>query len=213
MKPAGMDGCPAPSSSKANCTSRARGFGGIALAPEGLAQPIAEFAVLFQHGGRCRPGTCRRACAAMTKRLPALPRGDKSLGIGLAIGMRHPRQYSWPRRNRPAKPSSPRMSDRPGRPQDQSFTLQKMHDMHSPLSFVRGTKKGDGGPSPSHNGPPISWRPMSSAALFCRDLRRRIMAAITDTKVRRLKPVLNETLPSRSAKSVWSLPMPTPSPA
>src|SRR6516225_1028993 len=36
-----------------------------------------------------------------------------------------------------------------------------------------GTKKGDGGPSPSHNGPPISWRPMSSAALFCRDLRRR----------------------------------------
>src|ERR1700742_1741508 len=26
---------------------------------------------------------------------------------------------------------------------------------------------------PRNNGPPISWRPMSSAALFCRDLHRR----------------------------------------
>src|SRR5215472_14824976 len=37
-------------------------------------------------------------------------------------------------------------------------------------------------------------------------------AAITDTKVRRLKPVLKATLPSQRAKSVWSLPMPTFSP-
>src|SRR4051812_42611143 len=44
---------------------------------------------------------------------------------------------------------------------------------HSPLSFARGIKKGDGGPSPSlQMGRRLDRRPMSSAALFCRALRR-----------------------------------------
>src|SRR5665213_445191 len=52
--------------------------------------------------------------------------------------------------------------------------------------------------------------PYSAAAFagFCAEFA----AVITETKVRRLKPVLKATLPSQRAKSVWSLPMPTFSP-
>src|ERR1700759_4254997 len=53
----------------------------------------------------------------------------------------------------------------------------------------------------------LCLQPPYSAAIFVAGA-----CAITDTYVRRLKPVLKETLPSRSANSVWSLPMPTPSP-
>ena len=95
-----------------------------------------------------------------------------------------------------AQPHRHRLNVRgPGRPQYQSLTLQNAHDI-SPLFLSReGKKKGDGGPSPSHimgrqflGGlclqPPIL--PRSSSPDFA--------PAITDTKVRRLKPVLNDDL-------------------
>ena len=183
VEPAGMD-IFQPQRLEGISDQPVRGFGGIAKAPEGLAQPIAEFIALIG----MQPGHAQEHAVALALDHEAVfgRVRDKGFRVAFMIGMRHARRHA--RHVIIAQPNRHALDIRwPGRPQDQSLALQGAHVI--PRSFLSGAgnKKGRWRTiSLARNGPPISWRPMSSAAYSAAIFIAGFAPVITDTKVRRL---------------------------
>src|SRR6185312_5388947 len=166
-------------------------LGGKALTPEGLAQPVAELeawpvlmqadaahehAILFAKDGE-------DVAPTLAARFDA---GHEIFGILFAVWVGYAAHVL--RHAIVAQPHNhPRDIAGPGRAQNQSFSLQSTHVIPRNPFVSRGTKKGDGGPSPSlPDEPPISWRPFWGAAYSAAIFMAGFAAGTTDTKVRRL---------------------------